>query len=162
MKTYNSYCWQSQHCCYCCGPRQHKMEGNSKFQLEISLTISFFYLISPVKVARLERKARDHRDVCCGFLERKFAILGCHGRRSDALLLTPHIALFLRWVSGSCRLSEPAGSTPFTLEKAVRLVPRVQVEGVGRRHLVRGANAPAGQSPPARGAFAPVLSGRLV
>lgn len=149
----------TRHCWYCCGPRQHKIEGNSKFQLEISLTISFFYFLSPVKIAGLERKARDHRDVRSGFLERKFAILGCHGRRSDALPVTPHIALFLRWVSVLCRLSEPAGSTPFTLEKAVRLVPRVQVEGVGRRHLVRGANAPAG---PALGAFAPVLSGRLV
>ncbi|XDA83184.1 hypothetical protein R6Z07M_013037 [Ovis aries] len=64
-------------------------------QLEISLTISFFYFLSPVKIAGLERKARDHRDVRSGFLERKFAILGCHGRRSDALPVTPHIALFL-------------------------------------------------------------------
>ena len=72
------------------------IEGNSKFQLEISLTISFLYLMSPVKIASLERKGMDHRDVRSGFLERKFAILGCHGRRSDALPVTPHIALFLR------------------------------------------------------------------
>ncbi|XDB59824.1 hypothetical protein AB1E18_013210 [Capra hircus] len=51
--------------------------------------------MSPVKIASLERKGMDHRDVRSGFLERKFAILGCHGRRSDALPVTPHIALFL-------------------------------------------------------------------
>ena len=138
----------TRHCWYCCGPRQHKIEGNSRFQLEISLTISFFYLMSPVKIACLGRKARDHRDVWSGFLEWKLAILGCCGRRSYALPVTPYIALFPRWVSGSCRLSEPAGGTPFTLEKAVRLVPHVQVEGVGRRPLVWGAKAPASPSPP--------------
>ncbi|KAJ8785773.1 hypothetical protein J1605_006733 [Eschrichtius robustus] len=86
------------------------------------------------------RKARVHREVRSGFLERKLVKLGRRSRRSDALPVTPYIAPFL---------SKGAGVSLFTpLEEGVALVPDVEVEGVGRRHRIRGARAPAGQSSP--------------